>query len=262
MPWARAVDVPVDIQVALAAAAHRLGPLGATLFYYPSVGSTNDIAMRLAMAGADEGTTVIAEAQEAGRGRRGRTWHSPPGSGVYVSVVLRPRRFAPQVTLAAGVALAEGVSYATGLLPQLKWPNDLMIGRRKIGGILAESQTPETLVLGYGINLRSAVYPNDLAGRVTSLEAELGKPVDRGLVVAWTLAFLATRYGELQQGHWDAILERWRDLAPGSRNGVVEWRDGNVVHRGTTHGVDDSGRLIVQSGDALHHLVAGEIRWL
>lgn len=275
MMWARASDVPTDIAVALASAAGRLGPFGANLFYYPSVSSTNDVAMRLAMAGAEEGTTVVAEAQESGRGRRGRTWYSPPGSGLYVSVVLRPRRFAPQVMLMAGVALAEGLGYSTGLLPQIKWPNDLVVQRRKLGGILAESQPPlgrarssgtperlDTVVLGYGINLRSAVYPPDLADRITSIEAELGKAIERGTVAAWTLAFLATRYGELQKGQWPAILERWRDLAPTSRGSVVEWSDAGAFHRGTTEGVDDSGRLIVRARDALHYLVAGEIRWL
>lgn len=273
--WARASDVPADIAAAMASAAPRLGPFGANLFYYSSVSSTNDVATRLALAGADEGTTVVAEAQEAGRGRRGRAWHSPPGSGLYVSVVLRPRRFAPQVTLMAGVALAEGLAYATGLLPQIKWPNDLVVQRRKLGGILAESQGPvgrsrssgtperlDTIVLGYGINLRSALYPPDLSGRVTSIEAELGKPVERGTVAAWTLAFLASRYGELQKGQWAAVLERWRDLAPTSRGSVVEWSEAGAFHRGTTEGVDDSGRLIVKAGDALHYLVAGEIRWL
>ncbi|MBI3262019.1 MAG: biotin--[acetyl-CoA-carboxylase] ligase [Acidobacteria bacterium] len=261
--------------MALASAAHRLGPFGAHLFYYPTVSSTNDVAARLAMAGADEGTTVVAETQEAGRGRRGRTWYSPPGAGLYVSIVLRPRRFAPQVTLMAGVALAEGLAYATGLLPQIKWPNDLVVQRRKLGGILAEAQGPagrprlpgtpeglDTVVLGYGINLKSALYPEDLAERVTSIEAELGRPVERGAVVAWTLAFLATRYGELQKGQWPAILERWRDLAPASRGSVVEWSDAGAFHRGTTEGVDDSGRLIVKAGDALHYLVAGDIRWV
>lgn len=262
MTWARASDVPADIQVALAGAAHRLGPFGAPLYYYPSVSSTNDVAARLAMAGAEEGTTVIAETQDSGRGRRGRAWHSPPGAGLYVSVVLRPRRFAPQVTLMAGVALSEGLAYSTGLAPEIKWPNDLILQRRKLGGILAEAQTLDTVVLGYGINLRSAPYPPELAGRATSVEAELGTPIDRGTVAAWTLAFLASRYGELQKGQWAFILERWRDLAPSSRNSVVEWNESGLFHRGVTQGVDDSGRLIVKEGEALHRLVAGEIRWV
>ncbi len=262
MSWARAADVPVDIKVALASAAHRLGPFGAQLHYYPTVNSTNDVAARLAMAGAAEGTAVIAETQEAGRGRRGRVWHSPPGAGIYVSVILRPKRFAPQVTLMAGVALADGLAYSTGLLPQIKWPNDLLIERRKLGGILAEAQTLDTVILGYGVNLKTTTYPPDLVSRVTSLESELGRPVDRGSVTAWTLAFLASRYGELQKGQWSAILERWRDLAPASRGSVVEWSEGGSHHRGVTQGVDDSGRLIVKAGDALHYLVAGDIRWL
>src|SRR5204863_7475405 len=127
-----------------------------------------------------EGAVVIADAQTEGRGRRGRSWFSPPGSGLYVSIVLTPSRSADRrratalTTIAAGVALAEGIEAATGVRVRLKWPNDLYVGRRKLAGILAEAAAAgdriHTVVLGYGINCGDAAYPPELRDRVTSLE--------------------------------------------------------------------------------------------
>ena len=171
-----------------AAGARPLGRARALLFH--EIGSTNDEAARLAELGAAEGTTVIASAQTAGRGRFGRTWFSPPGAGLYVSVDLpRPSGRAAIVSLAGGVAVAEGIRAATGLPVEIKWPNDIVVDaglgrRRKLAGILAEaSTTPDGLqyiVLGFGINLRPAAYPPDIADRATSLESELGRAVDPG----------------------------------------------------------------------------------
>jgi BirA family transcriptional regulator, biotin operon repressor / biotin---[acetyl-CoA-carboxylase] ligase len=137
---------PPELADAIAGARDRLGPFGARVLYFRTTGSTNDIAASLAAEPDAFGTVVIADAQTAGRGRRGRTWFSPAGSGLYVSVVVTPARSATDpgrattlLTLATGVALAEGVERATGLAPAIKWPNDLLIGRRKVAGILAEA---------------------------------------------------------------------------------------------------------------------------
>lgn len=264
--YAHAIAVPPDVAGVLAEARPRLGPFGARVFAYASVSSTNDVAIRLASTGVEEGTTVLADAQRAGRGRQGRAWFSPAGAGLYVSVVLRPRRLLPQVPLAAGVALADGVKAATGLLVEIKWPNDLVIGRRKLGGILTEAvgtgERVDAVVLGYGINLRAVALPGELRDRATSIEAELGKPPDRGVVLVETLAALAARYRDLQEGRLTAILDRWRDLAPASHGRTVEWSEAGVARRGVAAGIDDEGRLIVRIGDALERLAAGEVRWL
>src|SRR5262249_40520503 len=132
-----------------------------------------------------EGFIVVADEQTAGRGRRGRTWFSPPGAGLYVSVVLAPAtarvdpaRATLLTTLCAGVALVEGVERAPGLRADLKWPNDLHVSRRKLAGILAEG-AGNTVVLGYGVNVATAALPPELRERATSLETELGRSVDR-----------------------------------------------------------------------------------
>ncbi len=179
--------LPDDLAGALAAHQTRLGPFG-HLHYVTDVDSTNTAAMALAHAGAAEGTAVLAGAQRAGRGRLGRTWFSPPGAGLYLSVIVRPPAGAQGLallTLAAGVAVAQAIEEATGLAIELKWPNDLVAGRpwRKLGGLLCESAGSgafvDAVVIGIGLNVRPSAYPPAIADRATSLEAELGRDVDR-----------------------------------------------------------------------------------
>ena len=266
--------LPSDLAEAIEERRHRIGPLGAPILFYDTVGSTNDIASALASNGAGEGVVVIADAQTAGRGRRGRTWFSPPGAGLYVSVVLVPARSSASpgratalLTLAAGVALAEAVERVTGLAPDIKWPNDLLVNRRKLAGILAEGVTApsssglQAVVLGYGINVGAAAYPLELAARVTSLDTELGRPIDRAALCAESLAALAVRYHDLLDGRFDAILDAWRARSFGSRGARVEWDTPQGVRSGITEGIDDMGALLVRNGDGLNRLVAGEVRW-
>jgi BirA family biotin operon repressor/biotin-[acetyl-CoA-carboxylase] ligase len=258
--------------------AGRLGPLASSCLYFASTGSTNDVAATLASAG-DEGAVVVADEQTAGRGRRGRTWFSPAASGLYVSVVLTPHRAAAAeratalVTLAAGVALAQGLEAATGLAPDIKWPNDLLLGRRKVAGILAEGIAAEPpgagaraagvarVVLGYGINVSSTAYPPELADRATSLERELGRPADRAMVFAESLAALAARYDDLLSGRFDAILDAWRARARASRGARVVWDDSSGPHAGITEGIDERGALLVRTNAGVERIVAGELRW-
>lgn len=268
---ARAIAPPADIAAALAHASPRLGPFGSLVHFFSSVGSTNDIAAALADAGAREGATVVAEAQTAGRGRRGRVWHSPSGAGLYVSVVFRPEvvdAAAPPaygLTLMAGVAVAEGVHASTGLAVELEWPNDVVIGRRKLAGILAEASSAgarPAVVVGFGVNVRAAAYPPDLARIATSIETELGRAVDRGAVLAEILAALAARRADLAAGRFDAILNAWRQRAPRTEGAPVEWADQSGVRRGVTAGVDRDGALLVRIGNRVERVLSGEIGWL
>jgi len=229
----------------------------------PSVGSTNDVAASL-----PPGAVVVAGEQTAGRGRRGHSWFSPPGSGLYVSVVLAPAtarvdppRATMLLTLAAGVAIAEGVEAAAGLAVDLKWPNDLVVSGRKLAGILAEGGG-DTVVLGYGINLLEAAFPPELRGRATSLQSELGRTVDRDLVLDETLAALSRRYDDLVDGRFDAILDAWRRRAPSASGARVTWTTNNAIQSGVTEGIDDRGALLVRVGDRLERIVSGELQWL
>jgi BirA family biotin operon repressor/biotin-[acetyl-CoA-carboxylase] ligase len=267
--------LPADLAAALDAAAPRLAPLASIPVFFTTIGSTNDVAATLAATPGGEGTVVIADTQTAGRGRRGHSWFSPPGAGLYVSVVLAPgrARSAPDratslLTLSAGVALADAIERITGLAPAIKWPNDLLVGRRKLAGILAEAVaapaggTVTSVVLGYGINVSGAAYPPELSDRATSLESELGRPIDRAALCAETLAALAARYRDLLDARFDAILDAWRDRAPGSRGAAVAWDDPDGARTGTTAGIDETGALLVRRGDRVDRIVAGEVRWL
>jgi BirA family biotin operon repressor/biotin-[acetyl-CoA-carboxylase] ligase len=275
-----AAALPPDFADALAAVRPRLGRLGSSVIYFPSVGSTNDVAATLAIQNPCEGAVVIADTQTAGRGRRGREWFSPPGSGLYVSVILVPgrslrgaERATRLLTLAAGVALAEAVAAAAGLSVDVKWPNDLYVARRKLAGILAEAaprlgsgqaggEVADPIVLGYGVNVGPMSYPPGLRDRATSLESELGRTVDRALLLAESLASLARRYDDLLGGRFDAILDAWRARAPASTGARVTWATASGVTSGVTAGIDDQGALLVRVGERVERIVAGEITWL
>ena len=272
----------------------RLQGIASRVLYFTTIGSTNDVAASLATDASAEGTVVIADAQTAGRGRRGRTWFSPPASGLYVSVVLSPGRSTVDpartttlLTLAAGVALAEGIERATGLSPSIKWPNDLLVGRRKLAGILAETvaadlprpadvrgglsaseqpahalRDPVNVVLGYGINVGPMAYPPELRDRATSLETELGRMIDRMLVCVETLVGLSTRYRDLVDGRFDAILDAWRRRAPFHQGAHVSWETPTGRQAGVTEGIDDHGALLVRVSDRVERIVAGEVSWV
>ncbi|HEX7136896.1 MAG TPA: biotin--[acetyl-CoA-carboxylase] ligase [Vicinamibacterales bacterium] len=236
------------------------------MLFYQATSSTNDHGLDL----ASEGAVVLADSQTAGRGRRGHSWFSPPGSGLYVSVVLAPARARVDatratklLTLGAGLAVAEGIQTATGLKADLKWPNDLYVGRRKLAGILAEaSGSPANLVVvGYGINVQPAAYPPDLRDRATSIESELGRPVDRLLVLAETLSGMASRYADLLDGRYDAILDAWKRRAPSAIGTRVSWTTTQASMSGVTAGIDSDGALLVETGGGRDRIVAGELRW-
>ena len=263
--------LPAEIACELARSAGRRGRIGAPAYYFAEIGSTNDEAARLADYGASEGTTVIASAQTAGRGRFGRSWFSPPGAGLYVSVVCRNQRAAPYVSLAGGVAVADGIGAATALPVEIKWPNDIVIhggfGRwRKLAGILAEaSSSPEGLqhvILGFGINLRPAAYPSEIADRATSLESELGREVAAGPVLCETLAALSTRLSELAAGDPAPLLARWRELAPSASGATIEWDTPAGLRSGKTAGIDDDGALRVRVDGAIERIISGTLRWV
>jgi len=255
-------SLPEDFSNALILARPRLGIFAQRVLWYPEVGSTNDVAGVLAERNVAEGLVVIADRQTAGRGRLGRSWASPPGAGIYVSVVLRPSaRAAGLLTLAAGIAVAEGIGSATGLEVQVKWPNDVYVGERKLAGILAEGATSH-VVLGIGINVLPAAYPRDVAIRATSIEAELGRRVDRGLVLAECLTALASRYRELEQGSGRLVLDAWRSRAAPMMGRRVEWESAGTRQTGLAEDIDDDGALIVKVGAGTLRIRSGEVRWL
>jgi BirA family transcriptional regulator, biotin operon repressor / biotin---[acetyl-CoA-carboxylase] ligase len=254
--------LPDDLAEALARIAPRLRFIGREVLWYAEVSSTSDVAGARAEAGADEGLLVIADMQTAGRGRLGRTWASPPGAGIYASIVFRPTPQAARLlTLAAGVAVAEGIAQATGLQGELKWPNDVHCAGRKLAGILAE-RGADHVVLGFGVNVLQAMYPAEVRSRATSIELELGRPVDRALVLAECLAALAARYGDLNDGREGAVMAAWRLRAASMLGRRVEWDVAGACQRGLAERVDEDGALLVRTETGLVRVISGEVRWM
>jgi BirA family biotin operon repressor/biotin-[acetyl-CoA-carboxylase] ligase len=263
-------SIPDDFDAALRSTAERRGAFGTPTHYFAELPSTNDLAAGLAERGANEGTVVMAAAQTAGRGRFGRDWFSPPGAGLYFSIVCRNAPAAPYLTLAGGVAVAEGIRAAAALPVEIKWPNDIVVDagrgrRRKLAGILAEGSTTghglQHVILGIGINLNAAAYPPEIAGRATSIETELGRPPDAAAVFAETLASLAATVASLARGGVADMLTRWRQLAPSAVGATVEWDSPSGPRSGRTLGIDDDGALLVRVDGGVERIIAGELRW-
>ena len=245
------------------------------VLYFPELASTNDTAAALAESGAADGTTVIAGRQNAGRGRHGRVWDSPPGVGLYLSVVLRGSQ-SPVVTLLAGVAVAEAVQGIARAPVELKWPNDVVAPhagegagaptRRKLAGILTEALPGATgrdaaAVLGMGVNVRSRAFPDELAGRATTVESLAGGRVDRSALCADLLVRLDRWRRRMVAEGENFVIARWRALAPSSRGAAVSWDVAGNRRHGLTAGVDDTGALLVSCAGSTERIVGGEVRW-
>jgi BirA family biotin operon repressor/biotin-[acetyl-CoA-carboxylase] ligase len=262
--------LPAELARALQDASPRLGAFD-RIEYLIETDSTNDVALRRAALGAPHGTVILADAQRAGRGRQGRAWFSPPGAGLYLSAIVRQESWAGAlslVTLAAGVAVARGLAMASGLALELKWPNDVVVGRpwRKIAGILSESASAgpriDAVVVGIGINLRASAFPPDIADRATALEIESDRPVDAAGCVVEVLAALGEVTDQLGRGDRAGIVDAWRQYArAGLGRSIVRWSDEHGTRRGTATDVDETGALVVAVGDHIERLVAGEVQW-
>ncbi len=261
---------PADLAGALDHAAARLGEFR-RLQYRPETESTNDVALALALAGAPQGTSVLADVQHAGRGRRGHEWFSPAGAGLYLSIIVRPAAVpggTPLVTLAAGVAVAQAIRAVAALPVELKWPNDVVIGRpwRKLGGVLCEAVGAgprlDAVVVGIGLNLRRAAYPHDVVSRATSIEVELGRPIERAPLVVEVLAGMRTLMEVLDRGDRETVCGEWRRLGEAGVSGSpVRWRDQDRERRGRARGIDVDGALLVEQDGRVERLIAGDIEW-
>jgi BirA family biotin operon repressor/biotin-[acetyl-CoA-carboxylase] ligase len=264
--------LPSELAAGLDASAPRRGSLGTPVYYFSETGSTNDVAATLAERGAAEGTLVLASAQTAGRGRLGRQWHSPPDAGLYVSLIVRAAAAAPFLTLAGGVAVADGIRAATGLPVEIKWPNDIVISdrarpsrRRKLAGLLAEASSGadgvQYVVLGIGINVKATAYPPELSDKASSLETELGRSVDAGAVLGETLAALERALRSLRDGDAAQVIEAWRRMAPSANGAQVEADVRGARVAGVAEGIDDLGALLVRVNGRLERVLSGEVVW-
>jgi len=233
---------------------------------YAELGSTNTRLRELASSGAPEGTVVVADAQTAGRGRHGRTWNSPAGAGLYASVLVRPdvaAGAAQMLTLAAAVAVAEALAELGVRDIEVKWPNDVLAGGRKVCGILTEAgligERVDAAIVGIGVNVLDEAVPEDLHDRATSLAGEgvRAEPMDVMLAV---LARLGALRGALSDPADGRLLARWRELAPSASGRHVAVDDGKSTYDAVTDGVTPAGFLRVRCADGtVRELTAADV---
>lgn len=231
---------------------------------HDAVGSTMDLARAEAEAGAPEGTLILADEQRRGRGRRGRVWTSPPG-GLWASLVLRPQasqrqRHAGCFSVLAAVGLAQGLRERFGLPITVKWPNDLMIHGRKLGGTLIEvtSQNDRLawLVVGVGLNANNAV-PRDARLIATSLCRELGHEVDITDTASAMIEGIASAYGRFQRDGFGPIQGLWPTITALDEH--VWIMEDDHKERVRVEGLANDGRLIVRADNEIRHLASEEI---
>lgn len=232
------------------------------------IDSTNLRARELGLANAETGTLIIGETQTAGRGRLGRTWHSPPGRNLYFSILLPaldPPERSPLVTLAAGLGAADAVRRCSGLMPAIKWPNDLLLDNLKLAGILTEmesfgSEAP-FLILGIGlnVNLKREDLPPELTQRACSLHMASGRIWDRTTILAAVLEEVEKNYTALAAGDTDSVLARYRRSCA-TLGAWVRVDAGTSIIEGKAVTIDERGRLVVERRDGEQTAVdSGEV---
>lgn len=224
--------------------------------------STNEVAFALGEAGEPHGAVVLAEEQTAGRGRAGRSWHSEKSAGLYLSVLLRPAMppaLAPLLTLVAGLAAREAVAETTGLEPDIRWPNDLLLGGRKFCGILtemhAEPDRVRFVVIGIGLNANHQKFPAGLERIATSLRLETGKPVSRLDIALRLLRRLDRDYNQFLAAGAAPVIARFEAASSYARGRRVRITTANGSYTGTTDGLEPSGVLRVRREDGRTELV-------
>lgn len=235
--------------------------------YLKEVDSTNIMARKLAEEGAPHGTVVVADTQSAGKGRRGRSWVSPPETGIWMSLVLRPLvlpRHAAALTLVAALAVQKALSEITGVMAEIKWPNDVVVNGKKVCGILTEMSSElddiRYVVIGIGINVNQNLFPPEIADKATSLKLETGGEVRRSRIIGRVLWYLETYYdiflqtsdmSQLKDEYMGAMVNRNREVS------VLEF---SGTWNGVAIGINCDGELMVRTADGtVREVGSGEV---
>jgi BirA family biotin operon repressor/biotin-[acetyl-CoA-carboxylase] ligase len=249
----------------------RLGEtkiIGRDIRVFESTTSTNDVIEKLAHDGVKEGIVVFAELQTRGRGRLGRKWMSPGGKGLWFSVLLRPE-LAPQaitqLTVASATALRRAIESQTGLKPEIKWPNDLLLSGKKVSGILtelsAELDRVKYVILGIGVdvNLNAGDFPSELRNAATSLKVELGKSLSRAELAVEILRELDADYARVAGGSFAAVADEWEGHCT-TIGREVAIRTGDRQVRGRAESLGEDGALLLRTEHGhLERVVGGDV---
>jgi BirA family biotin operon repressor/biotin-[acetyl-CoA-carboxylase] ligase len=248
----------------------RTDRMGQTIHYFNSIDSTNSKAYQLAIQGAEEGGVVIAESQKKGRGRLGRHWVSPPFSNLYLSVILRPQippHQASLITLMAAVATARAIERYSGLIPLIKWPNDILLRGLKVAGLLneihSEMDRVHFVILGIGVNLNmeERMFSKEIRGMATCLKREMGQTISRKTFLQFLLEELEKWYTIFLKEGGAPVLKAWRDRAKiqGKRVRVASFGE---TLKGVAVDVDSDGALILETKDGgRKRIVAGDVEY-
>lgn len=261
----RPVEIVDDFVPTAIADALRTARFGRHLHYFETAGSTNDIARELARSGAPEGTLVLAEEQTRGRGRLGRSWLAPARSCLLLSLVARPALSVDEafrLTMLCSVAAAAAVESETGLRPEIKWPNDLLLGGKKLAGLLSEASALggrlEYAVVGIGLNVNfdPLAFP-EIAPTATSLRSALGRPVSRLGLLRELLAEIEGRYSQLfaTPSAEDVLWSEWRRRL-GTLGQQVVVTEGERRERGLAVEVARDGSLLLRRDDGSEVAIA------
>jgi BirA family biotin operon repressor/biotin-[acetyl-CoA-carboxylase] ligase len=245
--------------------------LGRKVIYLPTTGSTNAEAYRLADEGAEEGTVIVADSQHQGKGRLGRIWHSPPGVNLYTSLILKPPILpvnAFQLTFLSAVAVARAIEASIATPPFIKWPNDILLGSKKVAGLLnemsAETERVNFVILGIGVNLNMLPeqFPEDLRYPATSLAIESGRKINRLQFARQLLESLDALYTDYLSNGYGPIRDEW--VARCGMIGLQVAVSGTSEQiEGIATGIDDSGALLVKKeSGVIARVLAGDVRVL
>ncbi len=240
--------------------------VGRDIQVFQQTSSTNDVAEKLARDDVAEGVVIFAETQTKGRGRLGRKWLSPTGQGLWFSVLLRPA-LSPvsitQLTVAAATAVARAIRLETGLVPQIKWPNDILLGGKKVVGILtelsAELDRVRYVIIGIGVDVNVTDFPSELRDVATSLAAEAGKRFLRAEIAAAILRELDADYARVVRGEFAALAEEWeRQCITLGRRVIIHIGDRKLT--GRAEALDSDGALLLR-GDYGHleRIIGGDV---
>lgn len=237
------------------------------IIFHDNIESTNSFAFKLALGGKPEGTCVVAETQKSGKGRLNRVWFSPPGKNLYLSIILKPfvqpARIYP-VTFISSLAVYDTIKEVTGIIPTLKWPNDVLINGKKVCGTLLELSTEADMVsfvivgIGFNINMKEKEIDESIKNKATSLYIETGNTFERALVCGVLLSNLGKYYSIFCKKGEQEICSIWEKTAQTAGKHLVINQMGEV-YSGVSQGIDATGAIILNIDGKLKRIIAGDV---
>lgn len=241
--------------------------VGQEVYFYEEIDSTNTQAKRLAEDGAVSGTLVVSDCQVKGKGRRGRVWESPKASAIYMTLMIRPQirpERASMLTLVMGISVVQAIRNVLQLDTCIKWPNDVVLNKKKVVGILTEMNAQmdyiEYLVIGVGINANMREFPPELQDKATSLQMELGHPVNRAELVAETMKCFERNYEIFEKTQdLSGLLEAYQAVLANYNQPVRVLEPGNE-YSGIARGINERGELLVErENGTVEEVYSGEV---